>query len=130
MKKQKDNKIEIKTGTTSEFFARGNKLAEHLDNKKKLSQGIKTISFENPKDLVNFISDNKIKLMMVVRKNPQSVTELARILNRERSALYRDIQVLEKYGLVTTQIEKNPGHGRKRMVLPTSDGPIKITAFF
>jgi predicted transcriptional regulator len=44
------------------------------------------------------------------------VTNIAKSINRARSAVYRDISEMEKYGLVKTHEEINPGHGKHKIV--------------
>jgi predicted transcriptional regulator len=46
------------------------------------------------------------------------VSDLAIVLGRDRSAVRRDVKVLESLGLLRTQRQKNPGHGQMKVVEP------------
>lgn len=132
MKKQKNCSIKtvIGMGTTKEFFERGLKIAKFLDSNKKIRTKRNIINFEDPKDFLSFISNKKMNLMCLIRKQPESVTVLAKKLRRERSSVDRDIRILESYGLVKTYYETNPGHGRYKIVEPISKFPVELRATF
>jgi predicted transcriptional regulator len=57
-------------------------------------------------------------VLHAVRKKPAAVSELAIVLNRDRTAVKRDVKILASFGLVKTHEEKNPGHGRRKIVEP------------
>jgi predicted transcriptional regulator len=44
------------------------------------------------------------------------VSDLANGLQRDTRAVSRDVDLLESFGLLRTRYEKNPGHGRRRIV--------------
>jgi len=124
------HKTIITSGTTPEFFESGLKFARSVDKKKKVVARRRIITFEDPRDMLKFISDKKMSLMRLIRKKPVSVTGLAKALKRERSAVNRDVRILEIYGLVKTHYANNPGHGRNKIVEPMSPYPIEIHAVF
>lgn len=47
---------------------------------------------------------------------PGSITEISTRLHRDRSAVKRDIDELERAGLVVVDTKPLPGHGRKKEV--------------
>lgn len=127
MKKQKrlSNPVSIKPMSVNEFFLRGKKIAHVIDKGGKPAKSV-FVSFEDPSDMLKFVTTTKLKLLNTIRKKPVSVTELANTLKRERSAVARDIKQLEGYGLVHTKTESNPGHGIHKIVYPMSDQPVII----
>ena len=66
--------------------------------------------------MLNFLSVAKLKLINSIRKHPDTITNIAKEINRNRASVYRDISELEKFGLVKTRDEINPGHGRHKIV--------------
>ena len=76
----------------------------------------RTLVFEDPHDMLHFFSETKIKLINVIRKHPDTITNIAKVTKRNRAAVYRDIHEMEKFGLVKTHEEINPGHGRYKIV--------------
>lgn len=75
-----------------------------------------TLAFEDPTEMLHFLSKAKLELIDNIRKHPNSVTNIAKATKRNRSAVYRDIHELEKFGLVKTHDKINPGHGKQRIV--------------
>ena len=57
-----------------------------------------------------------------------STTDIAHLAHRDRSAVTKDIKLLEQYGLVTVQEEVNPGHGYHKVVHVISKQPIYLEA--
>jgi predicted transcriptional regulator len=74
------------------------------------------ITFESPAEMVRLLTPSRLDLFEKVKKQTISITELARVLGRDVSAVRRDVSALEKFGIVTSQQVVNPGHGRVRMV--------------
>jgi predicted transcriptional regulator len=70
--------------------------------------------------MLHFLSAAKIKLIKSIRKHPDTVTNIAKVIKRDRSSVYRDISELQQFGLVNIHEEINPGHGRHKIVELTS----------
>lgn len=51
---------------------------------------------------------------------PGSITEISERLHRDRSAVKRDIDELERAGIVTVSEKVLPGHGRMKEVRATA----------
>lgn len=115
MKNSKTISLEVKS--KKDFFTRGKAIAKIADEMKNLTPE-KTIWFEDVKEFNKFITENKMKLLAQIRENPSSITELAHKINRNRSAVTRDVNELEKYKLVKTELINNDGHGKIRIVRP------------
>lgn len=107
--------IIVKTGTANEFMARVKRIMRAAD-KRGAIQPSYTLSFEEPAEMLHFLSETKIKLINAIRKHPDSITNIAKAIKRNRTAVYRDIHEMELFGLVKTHEEINPGHGRHKIV--------------
>jgi predicted transcriptional regulator len=109
----------LKTRVTADgiggFFARARDHARKLDRGEELAPEI-TISFEDPSDLMRVLSAQRIRLLKTAREKPAQITELAQTLNRDHRAVSRDVDLLERFGLLDSRYEKNPGHGKRRIV--------------
>src|SRR5690348_3922204 len=118
MKKSTYNKpivFTVKTESIDDFFARGKRIAKQLDQNKSIASE-RIISFEDPKDLIKFLTEAKLMLLAAIRKKPDSISSLAHKLHRSRSAIDKDIQLLESVGIVESEYVINPGHGRHRII--------------
>lgn len=108
-------KTTIKVANTDEFFKRGKEIAKQVDQGRHISPE-RIISFEAPEDLARLITTAKLVLFREVRACPGSITDLSQRLHRDRSAVKRDIDELERIGLVEVEEMSFPGHGRKKEV--------------
>lgn len=107
--------ITIKTGTTEEFFKRGRELAKKADRAEALPREF-TISFEDPADLMRLLAETRLTVFRAVKEMPGSITQISARLNRDRSAVKRDIDELSRFGLLTVSDRVLPGHGRMKEV--------------
>ncbi len=105
----------IKVESPADFFKRGKVIAKLADQGKQIP-GEHIIAFEDPEDMARLITTAKLALFREVRQSPGSITELSERLHRDRSAVKRDIDELEKAGLIAVQDMPLPGHGRKKEV--------------
>ena len=60
-------------------------------------------------------------------ETPASISGLARKLKRDRSAVTRDVQVLERFGVLQVTAKPLAGHGRQKWVKPVGR-EIQLTA--
>ncbi len=117
--------VHVKTETVEDFFERGKSIAKRLDKGEKLSLQ-RIVSFEDPEDLVKFLTQTKRALLAAIRKKPSSISSLAHELHRSRSAIDKDIQMLEDIGIVESEYVTNPGHGRYRIIKTADSNPIRL----
>lgn len=110
----------LKTGTTDDFFKHGKKLAKLADQSKPVPAE-RIISFEDPIEVGKIMTPAKIALFYAIKEHPCSITGLAERLHRDRSAVKRDIDDLERVGLVTVSTKPLPGHGRMKEVTATAE---------
>ncbi len=110
-------KIRVSADGVEGFFARALEHARRLDRGQELPPEI-TISFEDPADMIRVLSAERIRLLRRTKNKPTTVSELAASLKRDTRAVSRDVDLLERFGLLETLYEANPGHGRRRVIIP------------
>ena len=108
-------KLTVKTGTEHDFFKQGRQLAKIADRGDTLPEE-RIVSFEDPADLMKLITGARLALFRAVKEMPGSITQIAERLHRDRSAVKRDVDALERAGLVTIADKVLPGHGRMKEV--------------
>jgi predicted transcriptional regulator len=113
-------KLTIKTGTEDDFFTRGRQLAKAADHSEPLPDE-RIISFEDPADVMKLITAARLALFRAVKEMPGSITQISQRLHRDRSAVKRDVDELERAGLVTIADKVLPGHGRMKEVRATAN---------
>ena len=111
--------VTIKTGTEDEFFKRGRALARAADRGDRLAEE-RILSFEDPAEVMKLVTAARLALFRTVKEMPGSITEIADRLHRDRSAVKRDLDELERAGLVTIADKVLPGHGRMKEVRATA----------
>ena len=116
---QKLNKVVVKTGTPKDFFDRVRTVMRNLDEGKPIQPSF-TITFEDPAEMVHFLNESKIKLINVIRDHPDSITNIAKMAQRNRVSVSRDIKEMVKYGLVKISNTINPGHGLQKTISLTA----------
>ncbi len=109
------SKLVIKTGTEEAFFSRGRQLAGFADRNEPMSEE-RTLSFEDPAEMMRLVTSTRLALFRAVKETPGSITQIAERLHRDRSAVKRDIDELERAGLITVVVKAHPGHGRMKEV--------------
>lgn len=112
-------KITLRVGSTEDFFARLLEHAKKLDKGEVLPPGI-TITFEDPEDLLDVLTSERVRLLRRVKGESQQLSALAASLKRDVRAVSRDVSLLEQAGLLRTSYQTNPGHGRKKIVEPVA----------
>jgi predicted transcriptional regulator len=68
-----------------------------------------------------------VLLLRQVSETPASISDLAAKLKRDRSAVTRDIQLLEGFGILRVVEKPLPGHGRQKWIMPVAHD-IQLTA--
>ncbi|HZL67177.1 MAG TPA: hypothetical protein VFC29_07585 [Candidatus Limnocylindrales bacterium] len=99
------------------FFRRAREHARKLDRGEPIAPEI-TVTFEDVRDMLRVLSAERVRLLRVAREKAVPVSDLANGLQRDTRAVSRDVDLLESFGLLRTRYEKNPGHGRRRIVEP------------
>ena len=108
-------KTSVRNDGAKGFFERARARANKLDRGEPLVPET-VITFDDAAEMVRVLSNERVRLLSVAKKRPNSVSQLAAHLNRDPRAVSRDIDLLESFGLLQTRYESNPGHGRRRIV--------------
>jgi predicted transcriptional regulator len=108
-------KIVIRTDDVAGFFSRAKDAAQRAD-KGEAFEGKVTLSFEDPQRMFTVLSGARRRLMLEVLHEPRTINELSHRLHRNRSAITKDVGLLEKMGLLVSQRQTNPGHGIQKVV--------------
>lgn len=66
----------------------------------------------------------------MIRDKPRSISDLAKALHRNRASVTKDVDVLEQFGLVKSEMAVNAGHGRVRIVKPASKDAVTLQIRF
>ena len=109
--------LKVSTGTAEAFFERSLTRARKLDRGEKLAAEIR-LTFEDPADLLRVLTTQRVRVLHAVLKKPAPVSDLAIVLDRDRTAVKRDVKILTSAGLLKVREEANPGHGRRKIVEP------------
>ena len=107
--------VTLKAGNEQEFFRRGKVLARLADAGQPIPEE-RTVSFEDPADLLRLLTASRLDVFRSVKSEPGSITDIAGRLHRDRSAVKRDVDQLAQVGLVTIEIKTLPGHGHMKEI--------------
>lgn len=105
----------LKAANEQDFFRRGRVLAGLADASQALPEE-RTVSFEDPADLLRLLTASRLDVFRSVKGEPGSITVIADRLHRDRSAVKRDVDQLARVGLVTIETKTLPGHGHMKEV--------------
>jgi predicted transcriptional regulator len=119
-------KTEIRVERVDAFFERGRKLAKAADKGDAIPAG-RVVAFEDVASLLHVLTEKRVLLLKQVKETPTSISLLAKRLKRDRSAVTRDVQVLERFSVIQVTEKPLPGHGRQKWITPLA-GEIQLTA--
>ena len=119
-------KTEIRVERVEAFFERGRKLAHLADRGGRIPPS-RVVAFDDIESLLQVLTTKRVLLLRQVRAAPGSITDLARKLRRDRSAVTRDVQALERVGVLRVTEKSLPGHGRQKWMAPIARD-IRLTA--
>jgi predicted transcriptional regulator len=120
------HKTEIRVERVESFFERGRKFAQAADRGEGIRRS-RVVAFEDVESLLHVITKKRVLLLKQVQETPTSISGLAKMLKRDRSAVTRDVQVLERCGVIQVTEKPLPGHGRQKWITPLA-GEIQLTA--
>ena len=107
--------VTLKAGNEQDFFRRGKALARLADASQPIPEE-RTVSFEDPADLLRLLTARRLEVFRSVKGEPGSITVIAGRLHRDRSAVKRDVDQLAQVGLVTIETKTLPGHGQMKEI--------------
>ena len=113
-------KLTITTGDVGEFFERGKAHARRIDSGEALEPG-SLIMFEDPEDILEIVTNARVGVFRAVKEEPGSITDIARRLHRDRSAVKRDVDILVGAGLIEICDIPHSGHGREKYLKAAAD---------
>ncbi len=108
-------KAVIRADRVAGFFARAKAAARRADRGEAF-EGKITLSFEDPRKMFAVLSEGRRRLILEVMHQPMTINELTHRLRRNRSAITKDVGLLEKMGLIVSERQANPGHGIQKIV--------------
>ena len=108
-------KVIVRTDDVAGFFSRAKDAARRADLGQPFEDKV-TLSFEDPQRMFTVLSEARRSLMLEVMTEAKSINELTLRLHRNRSAITKDVGLLEEMGLVVSRREVNPGHGIQKVV--------------
>ena len=108
-------RIVIRGDDVAGFFSRAKDAARRADRKEAFEDKV-TLSFEDPQRMFTVLSEGRRRLMLEVMHESRTINELSVRLRRNRSAVTKDVGLLEKMGLLVSQRQSNPGHGIQKVV--------------
>ncbi len=110
------SKIVIRTDDVAGFFSRAKDAAQRADRGDAFENKL-MLSFEDPQQMFSVLSEARRRLMLEVMQEPRTINQLSNLLHRNRSAITKDVGLLEKLGLLVSQRQANPaGHGIQKIV--------------
>ena len=112
--------VTVSIGTVEEFFRRGREIAQKIDNGEALEAEY-TLTFEDPGDMFAVMSSARLELFRAAKKEAASITALAQRLNRDRSSVKKDVDILAAAGLLDIEETSLPGHGRQKFISVAAD---------
>ena len=108
-------KVIVRTDDVASFFSRARDAARRADQRAAF-EGKITLTFEDPQRMFTALSEARRRLMREILHEPRTISELSRRLRRNRSAITKDVGLLEEMGLIVSQRQANPGHGIQKAV--------------
>ena len=112
-------RTDIRVEPVEMFFDRGRKLAELADRSRPLPRS-RVVAFDDAAGLLRVLTAKRVLLLRKVKENPGSISELAKRLKRDRSAVTRDVHLLAQHGVVHVTEKSLPGHGRQKWITPVA----------
>lgn len=114
-----NNRVVIRTSDEQEFFVAAKDAARRADCGAPFD-GTITLSFEEPRRMLDVLTRNRQALVREVMRQPDTIPDLAKRLGRNRIAVSKDVSLLEKVGVVQSERVPNPGHGINKLVQPVA----------
>jgi predicted transcriptional regulator len=98
--------IEIKVMSDEAYGDHLDKLFEDTRDRKIIGKQKTKIVARTPEDVAKILTNERIRLLQMVReKNPESISELASLLDRSQSNVSNDVKYLEGIGLLELEVK-------------------------
>lgn len=112
-------RTEIRVEPVDAFFERGRKLAKLAARGRPIPPS-RVVAFDDIESLLHVLTGKRVLLLRQLKETPASISDLAKKLRRDRSAVTRDVQLLERVGILHVTEKPLPGHGRQKWITPVS----------
>ena len=100
---------------------RGREVARALDaGAESLPYAVSSTNIEFG-SFMSELTPTRFELLRLTLQKTRSISELAQAVDRDPSAVSKDVARLKKLGLVRVEQVGDPRHGRKQMVVPVAD---------
>ncbi len=109
-------KIKVRTDGFEGYKVRALARAKKIDRKERIEPEI-SITFEDPIAMARILTVQRLRLLEQVRTKGASISDLAKTLKRDTSAVTKDVRKLESVKMVKVQDRVNPGHGKVKFVV-------------
>jgi len=101
--------IEIKVMSDKSYGKHLDQLFEDIKSGKISEKQEPEIVARTPEDIAKVLTNERIRLLQMIReKKPESISELARFLDRSQSNVSNDVKYLEGIGLLELEEKKDP----------------------
>jgi len=106
-------------------------LEEIVDALKRVERGEEfheeKIVVESLDVLRKILTPERLRILQVIRsEKPKSIYELAKLLDRDRAAVVRDLEYLQQLGLVEFEEEKHGKRRSRRPIVPYDEIEVSI----
>ena len=106
-------------------------LEEIVDALKRVERGEEfheeKIVVENLDVLRKILTPERLRILQVIRsEKPKSIHELAKLLDRDRAAVVRDLEYLQQLGLVEFEEERRGKRRSRKPVVPYDEIEVSI----
>ena len=109
--------IEIKVMSDKSYGKHLDQLFEDIKSGKISEKQEPEIVARTPEDIAKVLTNERIRLLQMIReKKPESISELARLLERSQSNVSNDVKYLEGIGLLELEEKKDPVLHKKPVV--------------
>jgi predicted transcriptional regulator len=109
--------IEVKIMSDEAYGDHLNKLFENVKDGKITEKQKTQIVARTPEDIAKILTSERIRLLQMIReKNPESISELAHLLDRSQSNVSNDVKYLEGIGLLELEVKNDPIMHKKPLV--------------
>jgi len=109
--------IEIKIMSDEAYGDQLDKLFEDTRDGKITEKQKTKIVARTPEDVAKILTNERIRLLQMIReKNPESISELAHLLDRSQSNVSNDVKYLEGIGLLELEVKNDPIMHKKPVV--------------
>ena len=129
MKQNRISKADFNTPELQSRYRRLKEVVRALDEKADTLPHSVRVEVTDFETFIQAMSPMRLRLLKSLKREGLSVTELAAKMERDPSAVRKDLAALAALGLVQSESVANPGHGVKKVVRPAA-ASIEVSGMF